>query len=222
MFDKESLFRLADIRDRIFSFLHFLVLDILEMIDFVRICLLEHLHDMLQSFIDAEMGGCGDDERMLRQEFFRDLGSDLILFEECEDLFPELLLIFLQDLLVVDEVVFVDQKHHPLLDDEISLFVGVERDEAVIFPDLDLYMFIVTAELIVGVCDDLVEQFRDLGDSFVVSGDIAHQAEHSRFEHMAQERIAEPFAFGSSFDQSRDIYDIEIRLLHRHGTQVRD
>lgn len=94
MLDQEWFFTFADIGYRILSPFCFLVLDIFEMIDLLGICLFEHLYHMIQSFIDAEMSRCRDRESMLYQKFFRDLGSDLVLFEECKNLLPELFLIF--------------------------------------------------------------------------------------------------------------------------------
>lgn len=81
MFDQKRFLYLTDIFDRILSLFRFLVLNILEMIDFVRIRLFEHLYDMFQSFIDTEMGRCRNRKGMLRQKFFRDFGSDIFGFE---------------------------------------------------------------------------------------------------------------------------------------------
>lgn len=109
---------------------------------------------MIQSFIDAEVSRCRNRESMLYQKFFRDLGSDLVLFEKCKDLIPKLFLIFFEDIFVVDEIIFINEKHHPFFDNEIPLFIRVKGNKPIILSDLDFEIFVFSSEFGIRVCND--------------------------------------------------------------------
>ena len=192
--------------------------DILHMIDFLHICFFQHIDYLFQSVVDAEVGRSGDSEGIFVEQFFRDFDSDLILFEEIQYLFPELCFILFQNFRIVDEIVFIDEEHHPFFDDQFPFLVDKQGDHSLIFSDLDFHRIRIFAEFGARVGTDFIKQFWNFSNSFIISGYIAYQAEHSRLEDMTQERVSQSSSFSRTFDEPRNIDDIEMSLLHGDRT----
>ena len=81
----------------------------------------------------------GDGKGMFVQKFFRDFGSDFIVFEKIKNLFSKLGFVLFEDFRIVDKIVFIDQEEHPFFYDHFPFFVDTEGNHAFIFSDLDLY-----------------------------------------------------------------------------------
>lgn len=141
-----------------------------------------------------------------------------MFFEKRKNLLSKLFLIFFEDVFVIDEIIFVDEKHHPFFDNKIPLFIRIEGDKSIILSDLNIEIFVISAKFVVGVCDDFLKQIRYFCDSLIISGNITHQTKHSRFEDMTKKRVPQSFAFCCAFYQSRNIYHIEICILCCHRT----
>jgi hypothetical protein len=161
-----------------------------------------------------------DGEGMFVEQFFRDLGSDLMVFEEIQYLFSELNLIFFENFLIVDEIIFIDEEKHPFLDDQFSFLVDKQGDHSLIFSYLNFNSIRIFAEFGARIGADFVEQFRYFRDSFIVSRNIADETKNPRFENMAEKSVPEPLPFGSSFYQSWNVYHIEMGFLHGYRTQI--
>ena len=126
--------------------------------------------------------------------------------------------ILFQNFRIVDEIVFIYEKEYPFFDDQFPFLVDKQGDHSLIFPDLDFHGVWILAEFGARVSADFIKQFRYFSDSFIVSGDIRHQREHSRFEHMTQECISQSSSFSRTLDEPWNIDDVEMGFLHGDGT----
>ncbi len=123
--DQNAFFLFADVLDGVLSMFLLMMRDILDMINFVHISFPEHLYTPLEPFIDAIMSSRRNRKRMLLKHLLGNGGSDFFFFEELKDLIPELLLVFLENVLVIDEIVFVDQEHDSFLKDRLALVIDI-------------------------------------------------------------------------------------------------
>ena len=123
--DQNRFLDFADIFDRIAHMSMFFMRDIFDVIHLLHISLFEDINYFFQSFIDTLMRRCRDSEGIRDEEFLRDLGSDFMGLEKIKDLFSELSLVFFEDIWIIYEIIFIDEKQHPFFDDYLSFFVDI-------------------------------------------------------------------------------------------------
>ena len=162
-----------------------------------------------------------DSKRIRCKEFFRDFGSDLILFEKIKYSFVELCCIFFEDLGIVDKIVFVDQEEYPFFDHQFAFFVDIQGNHIVVISNLDFYRVGIFAQFGTCIPTNFFQQVWYLCDSLIISSNISNQTKYSRFEDMTKKRVSESSPFCSTFYQSWNIYDIEMGLLDRYRSEIR-
>lgn len=128
--------------------------------------------------------------------------------------------IFFENLWIVDEIIFIDEKEHPFFDNQFSFLVNKQGDHSLIFSDLNFYRVRILAKFGARISADFIEQFWNLRDSFVIPRNIANHTKNSRFENMAQKCVAKSSPFGSAFDETGNIDDIEMSFLDRHRSEI--
>jgi hypothetical protein len=126
--------------------------------------------------------------------------------------------VFFEDFRIIDEIVFVDQKKHPLFNNQFTFFVDKQGYHTFIFSNLNLYSVGIFAKFGARIGTNLFEQFWDLAYSLVISRDIADHTKNSRLENMTQKCVSQSSSFCSTLDETWDIYNIEMSLLYGNGT----